>query len=65
LKWGIPAIAGAVAGATAIDTGQMSLGIPSAGFVIKGISELIQSARKRREFRQKVPMSIFIDLENG
>jgi hypothetical protein len=30
-------------------------------FVI--LSELIQAEMKRREFRKKVPMSVFIDLE--
>jgi hypothetical protein len=62
LKW----VAGGVAGglAATFATGKMSLELPAAGFVIAGVSELIHAARKRRAFKQKVPMSVFIDLEN-
>jgi hypothetical protein len=65
LKWGIPKMAGGLAGglATAVATGHMSLGLPGAGFVLAGINELIQARMKRRAFRQKTPMSIFIDLD--
>jgi hypothetical protein len=58
LKWGVPTIGGAVA------MGHMSLGLPTAGFVLAGISELVQAAMKRRAFRKRVPMSVFIDLAN-
>jgi hypothetical protein len=66
LKWGIPRMAGGLVGglAAASATGHMSLGLPGMGFAVAGVSELIQAAMKRREFRKKVPMSIFIDLEN-
>ncbi len=33
------------------------------GFAVAGIGEIIQAELKRREFRKKVPMSVFIDLE--
>lgn len=58
LKWGVPTIGGAIA------MGHMSLGLPAAGFVVAGISELVQAAMKRRAFRKRVPMSVFIDLAN-
>jgi hypothetical protein len=66
MKWGIPTMAGGFASglATAVATGHMSLDLPGAGFVIAGVSELVQAAMKRRAFRKKVPMSVFIDLEN-
>jgi hypothetical protein len=63
LKWGIPGIAGGLGGIAAIATGHMSLGLPSAGFAIAGINEFIQAAMKKRAFRQRTPMSIFIDLD--
>jgi hypothetical protein len=37
--------------------------LPSAGFVIKGVNELIQAQMKRKEFRKKTPMSVLIDLD--
>jgi hypothetical protein len=57
LKWGVPTLGGAVA------TGLFSPALAASGFVVAGVSELIQAEMKRREFRKKVPMSIFIDLE--
>jgi hypothetical protein len=30
---------------------------------VAGLGEIIQAEMKRREFRKKVPMSVFIDLE--
>jgi len=59
-------MAGGLAGglATALATGHMSLDLPGAGFVTAEVSELVQAAMKRRAFRKKVPMSVFIDLEN-
>ena len=66
LKWGVPNMAkGVMTGlAAAVATGHMSLSLPGMGFAVAGVSELIQAAMKRREFRKKVPMSVFIDLEN-
>jgi hypothetical protein len=57
LKWAVPTIGGAVA------SGAFSLALPVAGFAVAGIGEIIQAEMKRREFRRKVPMSVFIDLE--
>jgi hypothetical protein len=66
LKWSIPKMAGGLVGglATALATGKMALDLPAAGIAIAGVSELVQAAMKRRAFRKKVPMSVFIDLEN-
>ena len=57
LKWAVPTFAGAMA------TGASSLALPAAGFAVAGIGEIIQAEKKRREFRRKVPLSVFIDLE--
>jgi hypothetical protein len=57
LKWAVPTIGGAVA------SGAFSLALPVAGFAVAGIGEIIQAEMKRREFRRKVPMSVFIDLD--
>jgi hypothetical protein len=67
MKWGVPTVAGGLVSglATAFVPGHMSLSLPGmAGFAVAGVGELIQAAMKRREFRKKVPMSVFIDLEN-
>jgi len=65
LKWGVPTLTSAsVSAASAIATGNLSLDIAAAGFVVGGVAELVQSRLKRRAFRQKVPMSIFVDLDN-
>ncbi len=48
----------------AILSGKFAFGLPTLGFGILGITRLINSKLKRREFRKKVPMSIFIDLDN-
>jgi hypothetical protein len=57
LKWAVPTLGGAIA------TGAFSLALPVAGFAVAGVGEIIQAEMKRREFRRKVPMSVFIDLE--
>jgi hypothetical protein len=57
LKWAVPTLGGAIA------SGSFSLALPVAGFAVVGIGEIIQAEMKRREFRRKVPMSVFIDLE--
>jgi hypothetical protein len=58
LKWAVPTIGGAIA------TGALSLALPVAGFAAAGVAEIIQAEMKRREFRRKVPMSVFIDLKH-
>ena len=65
LKWvgGGGVIAGAGAAASALTTGGLSLALPTAGFVINSVAQLLQSTMKRRNFRKTVPMSAFIDLE--
>jgi len=57
LKWAVPTLGGAIA------TGAFSLALPVLGFAVAGVGEIIQAEMKRREFRKKVPMSVFIDLE--
>jgi hypothetical protein len=37
--------------------------IAASGLAVAGLGEIIQEEMKRREFRKKVPMSVFIDLE--
>ena len=56
LKWAVPTLGSAVV------TGLISPAIGS-GLVVAGVGELVQSHLKRREFRKKVPMSVFIDLD--
>jgi hypothetical protein len=55
---------GIVAGAeSAFSDGKLSLALPAAGFVLNSVVQLIQARIKRRNFRNSVPMSAFIDLE--
>jgi hypothetical protein len=63
LKWGVPAIAGAAQAAVSMATGHYNLALPGGGFAVKGVTDLIQSHLKRKEFRKKTPLSVFIDLE--
>jgi hypothetical protein len=63
MKWAIPAIAGLMGSVGAIATGHFGLAVPTGGFAIQGVNELIQSQKKRAEFRLKTPMSVLIDLE--
>ena len=56
-KWATRTLAGAMA------TGVFSPVLAAGGFAVAGLGEIIQAEMKRREFRQKVPMSVFIDLE--
>jgi hypothetical protein len=58
LKWAIPTLGGALA------TGMFSP-IIGGGLAVAGIGEIIQAEMKRRGFRKKVPMSVFIDLEQN
>jgi hypothetical protein len=51
---------GAITGA--VITGNLLLAIPTLGFVPWGIAKLIESRTKQRQFREKVPMSLFVDL---
>jgi hypothetical protein len=61
LKWGVPKIGGGIA--AGLVTGHFSPAFAVGGFAVAGISEIMQAEMKRREFRKKVPMSVFIDLE--
>jgi hypothetical protein len=60
LKFAVPKI-----GATALVGGLFSPRFAAAGFAAAGVSELIQSHLKRQEFRKKVAMSVFIDLQRN
>jgi len=57
LKWAVPTVGGALV------TGIFSPLI-AGGLAVAGLGEIIQAEMKRREFRKKVSMSVFIDLEN-
>jgi hypothetical protein len=59
LKWAVPTIGGGLI------TGIFSPAFAVGGLVVAGLSEIIQAEMKRREFRQKVPMSVFIDLQRN
>jgi hypothetical protein len=56
LKWAAPTVGGALV------TGAFSP-IIAGGLAVAGLGEIIQAQMKRREFRKKVPMSVFIDLD--
>lgn len=56
-KWATRTLAGAMA------AGVFSPAFAAGGFAVAGLGEIIQAEKKRREFRKKVPMSVFIDLE--
>ncbi|MBZ5672407.1 MAG: SEC-C domain-containing protein [Acidobacteriia bacterium] len=43
-------------------SGAFSLHIPTLGFAVAGVVELLNARLKRREFRKRVPMSVLIDL---
>ncbi len=66
LKWfgGGSVAAGVAAGVgSAFSTGGLALALPVGGFVLNGVTQLIQSTKQRANFRRTVPMSAFIDLE--
>ena len=49
--------------AAALAAGLLSPVLAGGGFAVAGLGEIIQAEMKRREFRKKVAMSVFIDLE--
>ena len=57
VKWASATAAGAMA------AGIFSPSFAAGGFVVAAVGELIQAEMKRREFRKKIPMSVFIDLD--
>jgi len=63
MKWAVPAISSTIAAVGGLATGHYSLAIPGAGFVTKGLNEVIQAHMKRKEFRKNTPLSVFIDLD--
>jgi hypothetical protein len=48
--------------ASAILSGGLTLALPALGFCISAVTKLATSHIERREFRKKIPMSVFIDL---
>ena len=56
LKWAVPTLGAALVSGT---FSPMFAG----GLAVAGLGEIIQAEMKRREFRKKVPMSVFVDLE--
>jgi hypothetical protein len=49
--------------AVAMAAGVFSPAFAMGGLALAGLSEIIQAEMKRREFRKRVPMSVFIDLD--
>jgi hypothetical protein len=56
LEWGGTAVGGAIV------AGGLSLEIPALGFGITAVTQLVNARAKRRQFRQRVPMSLLVDL---
>jgi hypothetical protein len=52
----------APAAVEAVGTGKMGLAIPTLGFTIARVTQLLQRRWKRDQFRKRVPMSVFVDL---
>ncbi|MCA9743159.1 SEC-C domain-containing protein [candidate division KSB1 bacterium] len=48
----------------AVIGGKFALGIPTLGFGIAAVTQLLNTHSKRKNFKKKIPMSVFIDLEN-
>lgn len=48
--------------AAAIATGNLTLAIPSLGFIPASVLKLVDARTKRKQFRKTTPMSVFIDL---
>jgi hypothetical protein len=57
MKWAAGTLAGGLAAGAFLPI------LATSGFAVAGLGEIIQAEMKRREFRKKVPMSVFIDLE--
>ena len=49
--------------AVAMAAGVFSPAFAMGGLALAGLSEIIQAEMRRREFRKRVPMSVFIDLD--
>lgn len=47
----------------AIISGKLSFEIPALGFCLASVLTLINARWKRKTFRKKIPMSVFVDLE--
>ncbi len=51
-------------GIAAIISGGMNWQIPAAGFCIAAVLKLLEARRDRKDFRNNVPLAVFLDLEN-
>jgi len=60
LRWTGTSLAGSIAGS--VISGGFSVEIPALGFSVAAVVQLINSRMKRKEFRKKIPMSVFVDL---
>ncbi len=62
--WGGATVAAGLSAslANAIVSGGLNLDLPAYGFCIGAVTKLVTSRMERKEFRKKVPMSVFIDL---
>jgi hypothetical protein len=59
MKWAVPTFGGALV------AGMFSPAFSLGGLAVAGLAEIVQAEMKRREFRKKIPMSVFIDLERN
>lgn len=50
-------------GVAAIISGGMNWQIPAAGFCITAVGKLLEARTDRRNFKQTVPLAVFLDLE--
>ena len=47
-----------------VATGGIDWVIPSLGFAINGVNKLLDARFERKNFKQNVPLSVFVDLKN-
>lgn len=51
-------------GFAGIISGAMNWQIPALGFCIRGVGKLLEARTDRKNFRENVPLAVFLDLEN-
>ncbi|MFH1792722.1 MAG: hypothetical protein ABH819_03760 [Patescibacteria group bacterium] len=62
LKW-LTGSTGVTTVTSAIAKGGMDWQIPALGFCINGVLSLLKTRMDRKDFRQNVPLAVFLDLE--
>jgi hypothetical protein len=63
LAWLSGTASGALLTLGGIATGKLSHAIPSLGFSVAAVGQLLAARMKRSRFRKSVPLSVFIDLK--